>query len=554
MGKRNNLAVTILLLLVAFYESGLTQSQSEYALIRQPVFKNPLIWKLTRSVTNDYWDIDLFSSPRSSAQSYIMTPWYELYTGVAFNLDHAWNRMVYFECLDNWIRAYSSYGSGTCQFWWPKSLDAIAPCNEEWASYYYYVYVADTENDRIVRLQYDWQYQYMICNTPITGGGLDRPGDLDLNNNFDFVPHSNDYLWIINTVDGHSSQIKRFTIDGVLRSTFGDYGCDGQVGYFCHLTAIVSSRSALLAEPYDLYANTDRFFVADAGNNRIVWLIKWHGAENVAWMGHVSTSSSIVDLEVDNFGQLWALDQDNGMITKYTNEFFPLCTFGSSGTGENQFWRPISISTYGGYLACGDMYVVESWTDSSGGQYFAIGTDILDFDVSSTQSEHWHYINYVLIDPSDVSVKIYNAQGQLVKTLFDGGQFSGQCSFVWDGMDNSDQQSATGDYRVEVVDSCIYGDIETGAPVNVVIKEAWFHHVYNPFCCNTDGIRGDANGSGAINVADASFLMAYLKSIGPAPACFEEADVNGRGTISIPDVTYLMAYLKSIGPAPTACP
>jgi hypothetical protein len=71
-------------------------------------------------------------------------------------------------------------------------------------------------------------------------------------------------------------------------------------------------------------------------------------------------------------------------------------------------------------------------------------------------------------------------------------------------------------------------------------------------CCI--GIRGDANGSGAINVADASFLMAYLKSIGPAPPCFEEADVNGRGTISIPDVTYLMAYLKSVGPAPLPCP
>jgi hypothetical protein len=74
------------------------------------------------------------------------------------------------------------------------------------------------------------------------------------------------------------------------------------------------------------------------------------------------------------------------------------------------------------------------------------------------------------------------------------------------------------------------------------------------YCCNTDGIRGDANGSGTINVSDASYLMAYLNGLGPAPPCFEEGDVNGSGTISIADVTYLMAYLKSIGPAPPACP
>jgi hypothetical protein len=74
------------------------------------------------------------------------------------------------------------------------------------------------------------------------------------------------------------------------------------------------------------------------------------------------------------------------------------------------------------------------------------------------------------------------------------------------------------------------------------------------WCCNHDGIRGDVNGSGTISIPDVTYLMAYLKGIGPAPTCFEEGDVNGSGTISIPDVTYLMAYLKGIGPAPPACP
>ncbi len=541
------------------------QSQSEYVLIKRKVFGNPVIWKLTKSVTNEHWDIDLFGYPRASAQSYIMDTWGELYTGVSFKLDHDWCRIVYTEVYSNWIRAYSSYGSSGCQLWAPKSIASLAPFNDVSWSWYHYIYVADTENDRIVRLLYDWRpgYQYMICNTPITGNGLDRPCDLDLNDAGTFWTEVDDnYLWVVNSPNGIGpSEIKRFTTDGVLRSTFGNYGCDGQVGDFCRLTAIVSARSYFLSEPYDMYANTDHFYVADAGNNRIVMLYKEPSSETVYWVAETSTSSSIVDLETDVFGHLWAVDQEAGTITKYRFDLFPLCTFGSSGIGENQFLQPISMTNNGGYYGFGNMSVAEAWTDSSGGQYFAIGTDILDFEVSTSQSEHWHYINYVLVDPSDVSIKIYNQQAELVKTLFDGEQFSGPASFVWDGLDDSEQPAATGEYRVVVVDTCTYWNVETQTPVNVVTKEGWIHHVYNPTCCNGDGIRGNADGvtgiGGEVDVADLTYLVKYLFQGGPPPPCEEEGNADGiigpGGPIDTADLTYLVAYLFKSGPAPPPC-
>jgi hypothetical protein len=73
-------------------------------------------------------------------------------------------------------------------------------------------------------------------------------------------------------------------------------------------------------------------------------------------------------------------------------------------------------------------------------------------------------------------------------------------------------------------------------------------------CCNHDGIRGDVDMSGSINVADVTYLVAYLKGLGPAPPCFEEGDIDGGGTINVADVTYLVAYLKGLGPAPPQCP
>ncbi len=545
--------ITLLTMATSLLLNGVShcQSQSEYALIRKPIFKNPLIWKMTRNVTNTYWDIDLFSSPQSAAQSYIMSPWHELYSAASFSVDRAWDRIIYLECLDNWIRAYGSYGTGTCQFWWPRSISAIAPFNDSLYSYYYYIYVTDTENNRIVRLKYDWGNQVMWCYPPIDGGGLNRPFNHDLNNNGTFLPVSDDYLWIINVTDSRPSQIKRFSVDGALLSTFGNFGCDGEVGDFCHLTAIVSGRSAFLSPPYDPYANTNDFYVADAGNNRIVWLAKDSEGETISWYKEVPTSSSIVDLEVDNFGQLWAVDKESGTITKYTYDLFPLCTFGSEGTGDNQFWHPLSISNTGGYLACGNMYVVEEWTDSSGGQYFSIGTDIVDFEVTSSPDRDIHYLDYVLIDPSDVSVKIYNASDQLVKTLFDGGQFSGPCSFVWDGTNDSGEQVPPGTYRVVIVDSSIYGDYTTGEPTNVVTKDWWVYHLTEPpSCCQH---RGDVNGNGRVNIADLDWLVDLLFRGGPPPPCEDEADVDDSGEINVGDLTYLINYLFKGGPQPPPC-
>ncbi|RKX24924.1 MAG: hypothetical protein DRP47_10660 [Candidatus Zixiibacteriota bacterium] len=194
------------------------------------------------------------------------------------------------------------------------------------------------------------------------------------------------------------------------------------------------------------------------------------------------------------------------------------------------------------------MYVVESWSDSSGGQFFAIGTDVLNFEVTSSENQNEHYINYILIDFSDVVVEVRDQSNVLVKTLFDGGQVSGTCSFVWEGTDNSDQPVTSGSYRVVLVDSCIYWNVVDSTPVNVVTKEVWFSHVQP--CCE---IRGDVDHSGGMDVADMTYLVARLFFGGPPPPCEDEGDVDGSGGINVADLTYLVANLFLGGPPPDGC-
>jgi hypothetical protein len=65
--------------------------------------------------------------------------------------------------------------------------------------------------------------------------------------------------------------------------------------------------------------------------------------------------------------------------------------------------------------------------------------------------------------------------------------------------------------------------------------------------------RGDANGDGEIDIADAVHLINYLFANGPAPQPLEAGDANCDGEVNIADAVYLVNYLFTGGPPP-GCP
>lgn len=75
---------------------------------------------------------------------------------------------------------------------------------------------------------------------------------------------------------------------------------------------------------------------------------------------------------------------------------------------------------------------------------------------------------------------------------------------------------------------------------------------YDPSCCQ--GITGNVDGVGEVNVADLSYLVDYLFHSGASPPCLEEANVDGVGDVNVADLAYLVDYLFFDGPAPAACP
>ncbi len=71
----------------------------------------------------------------------------------------------------------------------------------------------------------------------------------------------------------------------------------------------------------------------------------------------------------------------------------------------------------------------------------------------------------------------------------------------------------------------------------------------NPYLC------GDADGSDAISIADAVYLINYIFAGGPAPNPLVAGDADCSGAISIADAVYLINYIFSGGAVPcAACP
>jgi PKD repeat protein len=99
---------------------------------------------------------------------------------------------------------------------------------------------------------------------------------------------------------------------------------------------------------------------------------------------------------------------------------------------------------------------------------------------------------------------------------------------------NNPVDSAQGTYTLELVSDVLA-----------------YEPVFYPGTVGTKAIiRGDADYSQAINIADIAFLVTYLFRMGPAPVTIQSGDASFDFSININDITYLVAYLFEGGPPP----
>jgi hypothetical protein len=548
------LSLALCALLTGF---GVATHAESQALISRYIGTDPPTYRMGVSLAEAVFGHNVAIWPVSTCECYVADQPENLVSATWFQLDRTTNRFIFMDVLSGPLRSFGHLGqSGDSSFWRPTSIDCQTILDDPEFEFWQLLFVADSRNDRVRRFRFSWPYQYVLPTGDFAGCGIYRPLDIDVNNGGTFSDTDNDFLLVLNA---------NHTISGI--STSGDcmfsFGGEGS-GYFEFQdpTAIACGRWPFQEDPFDPYASTRSIFVADAGNDRLVKMHLTPDLQGVvwdtAWYGSM-LARDIVDLDVDNNGHVWAVLEQSGSILKFTWELHYLTAFGSSGFGPNQFNRPQNISNTGGHLGCGNMYVVEEWTDSSGGQYFAIGTDIEGLTVSLFESGGNCIAAIILnvIDFSSVVIEIYNQSENLVKTLFDGLWMSDWHYALWDGRDEQGYTLPADIYEVKVTASSRYFSVSSGEPTNTVVKELSFY--YNCTAeCPPGFFIGDADGNGHVDIDDNVYLIAHIFSGGPSPTPYASAsgDANCSCTepaVDIDDVVYLIAYIFSGGPAPCTC-
>jgi flagellar hook assembly protein FlgD len=278
--------------------------------------------------------------------------------------------------------------------------------------------------------------------------------------------------------------IKKFDLDGNLLLTYGG---------FSDLRGIACGRSYFTDQPppYERFANNNFIYVIEDVDIHQLYEtspgnIQYIRNHSIApsfppWPPPPPWPEQMTSIEVDNVGQIWTTVIDTlnntSRIDKYTPDLEFLCSFNAGGI----FNHLLCFTHAGGKWGCGNVIVLEKWGDASGALYYWIATDIVGFRTGSDTEHESHYASYTLVDPALISVKVYDEDGTLIKTVKDTiprfFDFSGCEVYWWDGSDDYGQTANSGDYRINVTAYSAYLMGSTGEHTNIVSKDGWVHHI-----------------------------------------------------------------------------
>ncbi|HMB68257.1 MAG TPA: FlgD immunoglobulin-like domain containing protein, partial [bacterium] len=147
-------------------------------------------------------------------------------------------------------------------------------------------------------------------------------------------------------------------------------------------------------------------------------------------------------VEIDYYGNVYALDRTADRLHKLRDDLVHLDTFGRDGTNPGEFRGPRGIAIH---RRLGQVFI----TEEDGGQYLWVGTDVRGFradprpgavDFSFTLTEH-----------SQVTMRILDAQGREVAVVVPERRVAcGPQHGVWEGRTTDGRPAPPGRYLAEI--------------------------------------------------------------------------------------------------------
>ena len=307
-------------------------------------------------------------------------------------------------------RIYGSAGSDTGQFDRPHGI-ACNPAGD--------VYVADTGNDRVVRLRYTGGRLHWVS---VLDDDVSAPRDVAL-----------DSRGRVYVTESGADRVRVYGPDGArIAAWTGDL--DAPTGI------AVLDRDA----DYNQY-QTDAAVVIDQDGTRLS-LFSLGGLllRQVDMRRLGLTRAGFSYAAFDRHGNCYVTDRVNEQVHVFDPELKHIVTFGD----DSRFSSPRGLVIWRRF---GQLFVNEV----EGGQYYWLGLDGYligcypgEFDSGQPGTTIALYVTGV----ADVEVRITGPDGRIVRTLTPPhDQRPGEVLIVWDGLDNEGRLVPVGEYRVAAV-------------------------------------------------------------------------------------------------------
>ena len=279
------------------------------------------------------------------------------------------------------------------------------------------VFVADTGNNRVVRLLYRDDELVFVKSFRITEGGgkaLSEPSQIALG--------ASGTLYIADT--GNNRIVLMSSVGEYVGEINGSQGpdagpsLDGPVGL-----AVVERQADWTNRAQD------SIVVADRGGARLLrfdrsgkLLAEFDGAE-------LPGAVSFDYLAIDYYGNVYATDRAGSCIHKFDRGLNHITSFGGRGKGDVELDEPRGITLWRRF---GQIFV----TERAGAQYFWIGTDVQRFSVEPgvlAGGLGKIRVSYFLTEVARVTLEVLDRDGNVVRTIVnDRRRAMGENVELWD--------------------------------------------------------------------------------------------------------------------------
>lgn len=269
--------------------------------------------------------------------------------------DPDWCRLIYTSVYiyfptSKYLRKFGGYGTGNAQFHGPKGI-CIDTTIYNVNTNEYYIYVADSKNNRVTSAKYNIS-QDKIIDDGVLISNLDYPMDVACASD----PDGGAYIVIVET---NAHRIKLYYRDSLgTISLIQDYGTQGpRLGELFRPNGVAICLAPDTGGSYFIY-------VADTGNRRIVCL-RYKTANGITqqYQYRTLTNAHFLSVAVDHNYYVYVTDFIQNKIWVFSHQLSKCYIYEDS----NVLNRPRDICISGENLI-----LTEQWTGTTGLQYFKI--------------------------------------------------------------------------------------------------------------------------------------------------------------------------------------